>query len=65
MYKEDPKPEEEVCFNCKHLFWGIGLGLGLRCSNALNKKADQKEFLPLVPSRRHTCEYFSNKKNHS
>lgn len=55
---EEIKPDEKVCFNCKYIFWGIALGLGLRCTHSNNKKIDEKKFLPLIPNRRHTCEFF-------
>ena len=61
----DPKPEEEVCFNCKYIFWGIALGLGLRCRHENNKLVDKTFPLPVIPSRRHTCKNFSFHKNHS
>ena len=49
-------PEEKVCFNCKHMLWMVGVGMGVRCSiireNGLPK---------MLPSRRYTCELFDKK----
>jgi len=55
---KDIKPEEKVCYNCKHLAWMIGIGQGLRCSNP------KKEIkLEMIPSSKHTCELFKPKTN--
>jgi hypothetical protein len=48
---ENPRPDEEVCFNCEHMMWMVGLGLGLKC------RIDYKS----IPNRRHTCEKFQKK----
>ncbi len=45
---ENPQPEEKVCFNCEHLLWLVGIGLGLKCG--LDKKS--------LPSRYYTCDKF-------
>ena len=49
----DIKPEDKVCYNCKHLAWMIGIGQGLRCSHP---KKELK--LEMIPGSRHTCELF-------
>jgi hypothetical protein len=61
MRNSDPEPEEKVCYNCSSIFWGVALGLGLRCTNPENK--NDKQFLPLIPSMRHTCGLFSFRKS--
>jgi hypothetical protein len=48
---ENPKPEEKVCFNCKHLLWMVGIGQGLKCD--LDRKS--------LSSRYYTCEKFEMK----
>jgi hypothetical protein len=53
MNTENIKPEEKVCYNCKHLAWAIGVGQGLRC---IHPKKEIK--LEMIPNRRHTCEQF-------
>ena len=60
--KEDKiDPSEKICYNCKHLAWLIALGQGLRCT--LVKPGNDKSDYKMVPSRRHTCEFFENKHN--
>lgn len=53
---DDIKPEDKVCYNCKHLAWMIGIGQGLRCSNPKKEKK-----LEVIPSSKHTCEFFEFK----
>jgi hypothetical protein len=48
---ENPKPDEKVCFNCKHMLWLVALGQGVKC--ALDKKD--------IPSRFHSCIKFDPK----
>jgi hypothetical protein len=48
---ENPKRDEQVCFNCTHLLWLIGIGQGLRCG--ITKKQ--------IPSRWHSCKKFNTK----
>jgi len=48
--------EENVCYNCKHIAWLIGIGQGLKCSNP--KKENKLES---IPSKFHTCDLFENK----
>lgn len=55
---ERPAPEEKVCYNCKHLAWMIGIGLGLRCMH----NHDPFKSPPMVPSMKHMCENFKRKK---
>ena len=52
----DIKPEDKVCYNCRHLAWLIGIGQGLRCSNP--QKENKYE---MVPSSKHSCELFEFK----
>ena len=60
-YKEPPKPDEMVCYNCKYMLWMVGIGQGVRCGYLFYKNgANQK--LPLIPNLRHTCEKFEFKK---
>jgi hypothetical protein len=48
---ENPAPDEKVCFNCEHMMWMVGLGLGVKCRiNRMN-----------IPSRLYTCEKFEKK----
>jgi hypothetical protein len=51
---------EKICKNCKHMLWLVGVGQGVKCSNDKNK-VDGK--LYNIPSRQHTCEYFTKGKN--
>jgi len=46
-----PKPEDEVCFNCKFMLWMVALGQGVKC------KLDNSN----IPSRFHTCPKFEFK----
>ena len=62
MNKEDPKPEEEVCFNCKHLFWGIGLGLGLDVAMHSIKRLIKKNFYHLFQAEDILVNIFQIKK---
>ena len=48
---ENPKPDEKVCFNCKHMLWMVGLGLGLKCDLTKHN----------IENRRHTCDNFEFK----
>ena len=50
-------PDEKVCYNCKHLNWLVGVGMGIRCSLDRNSKG----FPNTVPSRRHTCDRLEKK----
>ena len=50
--------DERVCCNCKHLLWGIALGIGLRCTEPRNYDRSSGNMPPMVPSRRHTCDGF-------
>lgn len=50
--------EERVCFNCRHLLWGVALGVGLRCTEPRNHDKSSGEMPPMVPSSRHTCDWF-------
>ena len=56
--QDNPKPHEEVCFNCRHMVWAVGIGQGVRCSHPDNE-VDGKVFR--IPSRHHTCEHFERK----
>lgn len=47
----NPGPKEQVCFNCTHFMWMVGIGLGLKCRLTRNK----------IENRRHTCEKFEFK----
>ncbi len=47
----NPLPAEKVCFNCKHMLWMVGLGLGLKCALTRNN----------IEHRRHTCDQFEFK----
>ena len=51
---------EKICKNCKHMLWLVGVGQGVKCSNDKNK-VDGK--LYNIPSRQHTCDYFTKGKN--
>ncbi len=50
---KNPKPNEKVCFNCKHIAWLVGVGQGIKC--ALDRKN--------IPSKRHTCDKFESIRN--
>lgn len=49
--KDNPLPDEKVCFNCKNMMWMVGIGQGVKCG--LTKED--------IPSRKHTCEKFERK----
>ena len=50
---DKPKPEEKVCYNCKHLAWMVGIGQGLGCIHPKLGITCER-----IPSSRHTCEKF-------
>ena len=56
MENLDVKLNEEVCYNCKHIAWAIGVGQGLKCSNP-----KESNFGMSIPSVKHTCELFEIK----
>jgi hypothetical protein len=45
--------DKKVCFNCEHMLWMVGLGLGLRCRLANPPK--------IIEYREHTCDKFKLK----
>ena len=53
LKNKNPKPEEEVCFNCSHILWLVGVGQGIKCGLTLNQ----------LPNIRHTCKKFEKKKS--
>lgn len=55
MDRFDIKPDEKVCYNCKHRLWMVAIGLGIRCNYTVEKK--------LIPNLKHTCDHFEFKKN--
>lgn len=59
--REKIKPEESVCFNCKHMLWLVAIGAGVRCGHAIDSKTPP----PMIPHLRHTCEKFENKNEKS
>jgi hypothetical protein len=56
----DIKPDEKVCFNCKHIIWLVALGQGVRCGYDFYKN-NNKVLFP-ISHLRHTCDKFENKK---
>ncbi|MBN8911784.1 MAG: hypothetical protein ABS35_34215 [Kaistia sp. SCN 65-12] len=59
-----------TCRNCSSLFWGIGVGLGLRCVNEANKgralsptnSTPKAGFpYPVIPSRDFGCPHFETR----
>lgn len=56
--KKNPEVTEEVCFNCKHMLWLVGLGQGVKCRNEKNMR---KGKMLSIPSRWHNCELFERK----
>jgi hypothetical protein len=52
----NPKPDERVCFNCEHMLWMVGIGLGVRCKHPANNLGGGRLFM--IPSRRYSCEHF-------
>lgn len=46
---------DKCCFNCKHLLWMIGIGMGLRCGVDYQRTGQRP---PAVPSIGHSCERF-------
>ena len=55
MTNFDIKPDEKVCYNCKHRLWLVAIGLGVRCDYTKKKT--------LIKSLKHTCENFEFKNN--
>lgn len=56
---DEPKPDEKVCFNCKHMMWLVAIGLGVRCGyqvDYVNGKLPK-----MIPYLRHTCDNFKMK----
>lgn len=41
----------EICFNCKHMLWMVGIGQGVKCGLTREN----------IPSREHTCDKFISK----
>jgi hypothetical protein len=58
MFNLEIKPEDKVCYNCKFLFWGVGIGMGIRCNNENNRKGQE---LPPITHSKSTCGLFSKK----
>jgi hypothetical protein len=56
MANNNPKHDERVCFNCEHMLWCVGIGLGVLCKHPANNPSGGRFFA--VPSRRYTCEHF-------
>lgn len=57
MNNGDIKRDERVCYNCKHMLWMVGIGLGVRCGYTIDGKTKP----PMIPNLRHTCTNFENK----
>lgn len=60
--------EWPICYNCKHVNWLIGVGMGLRCSNKQRRDEqgeltweDHSKIPPIVPSMVHTCDWSSRR----
>jgi hypothetical protein len=51
---ERPGPEEQVCYNCKHMLWLVGIGQGVRCGY----KIPGGRRMTQIPSLRYTCDKF-------
>lgn len=49
-----PGPKERVCYNCKHMLWMVGIGLGVRCGYEI----DGNKSMKVLPSLRHVCDKF-------
>lgn len=57
MNNGDIKIDERVCYNCKHMLWMVGIGLGVRCGYTIDNKTKP----PMIPNLRYTCENFNSK----
>lgn len=61
-----PKPEEKVCYNCKHMLWMVAIGLGVRCGYEIEGRPKMTMIPnlrhPWIPNLRHTCDNFRPKK---
>jgi len=57
MNENQIKPQDKICYNCRHIAWLIAVGQGLRC----NANRKQGEIAPIIPSRFHTCDLFEYK----
>ena len=55
MTKDIAPTHREICANCQHCMWMIGLGLGLRC-RLTSPPA-------IIQHREHTCNKFESKHN--
>lgn len=51
------KDKDPICVNCRFYIHLIALGLGIRCNHKSNWS--QEGLPPLLPSRYHSCQYFS------
>lgn len=49
-----PGPEEQVCYNCKHMLWLVAIGQGVRCGYEINGRPK----MIMLPSLRHVCDKF-------
>jgi hypothetical protein len=49
--KDNPLPDEKVCFNCTNMLLMVGIGQGVQCR--LTKE--------MIPNKHHTCDSFKIK----
>jgi len=50
--------DEEVCYNCKHRIWDVGIGWGVRCGNEIINGIPKP-----IPGLRKTCGAFIMNEN--
>ena len=51
---------KKICGNCKHMLWGVALGIGARCGHP-SQSMMGKGLGPIIPSREFTCDLFEQK----
>lgn len=57
------RPDERVCFNCRHVVWMVAIGRGVECHAEENRDPAGNPFR--VSSRRYTCEHFEPREESS
>ncbi|MGA1198428.1 MAG: hypothetical protein ACO36I_18220 [Candidatus Latescibacterota bacterium] len=61
MASKRPEKDEKVCYNCKYMFWGVGVGQGVRCWHPEHREENDK--LMVIPHLRYSCDLFAWKEN--
>jgi hypothetical protein len=56
MPQNRPQKDEKVCFNCRYMYWGVGVGQGVRCAHLEHREENDR--LMVIPHLRHHCSFF-------